>query len=1027
MTGWLPRCLSVVAFAAALGHLVWHSYLGPTDVPDYWAGGTELTGLAGTDPSAKQLYLRHLLFLPQRPRHAWLQVVGPGAVTLYVNGRLLAQDENEGYPAGVISDLAPHLQIGKNVIAIVLHQTAYGDGPVAVVEGAYTLSDGTHRIGPEGLWRCNAAFERRGRWWFATEFDDRHWAPARQIRCSLHAKLSGPPRAATEPDTGHWISPQTVRDGSAALRREFSVASRARQSWLRITATAPYRLAINDIPIDEVEAELGTTIRPTPVRRAYDITPFVRAGGNVLALSLTSATGPAHVLADLEVEDDTGTRIRLGSDGEWRSNAGLPADWRQLTVDKLSPWKPCVVETGDVGVPPWEPRRENLTAVPPLSFAVMSVAGEVSVITVAALVTALACWLVGRLLRVRQPTGNKTTTAGVVYVALVIPTVAICAGILAARDPRVSRQDVYQPVYAVACVLSVLVQWALLGLLSLWRRGGQQLAGLPRSQAAAVMAVGLVTVLFGVGAWLRARDLMSEPLHSDESLHYRVSQGLLERGFPNFHAHKDLPVQYINTAEVVWYGTALAALIWDDERHAVRIPAFLWGSLTTVLVFIVGRGMFGTPTGLIACALYALSPVCIQTAEFGRYYSQLQFFALLTLYFFWRTLRGTGPIDRRALWLTALSFAAMYLSWEGAALLVPGMIVAALIQRRGRLRTIFCDAAVWAAMLAIGALVVLQYSHRELCLTQLLNVGTHAADVTLLPMWQYPNFIPWYSVAASSWNRDTLLPMAALGAAAVVAARHRLRRPTRFLLLSYLVTCFVLALVFPVKNWRYNYYLVPVLILLASASLAAVAHGIARGKGPLGWSWYRRAVAVVLVLTAVALGSGMTVRRVHAHLGELGAPPLEALKFPDAAGGLQYVRDHRQVGDIVLTSTMLPMHALAGMPMDYWPSSRPGAVAVFDDKRALPLERYTGTPLLSSLEQLRNVFARNRRIWYVASVGVNAANNEPDVSSFLRQNMDVVYEGHTVMVMLRDSNHRSAAQRSLDETTLLDARADFLP
>jgi hypothetical protein len=31
------------------------------------------------------------------------------------------------------------------------------------------------------------------------------------------------------------------------------------------------------------------------------------------------------------------------------------------------------------------------------------------------------------------------------------------------------------------------------------------------------------------------------------------------------------------------------------------------------------------------------------------------------------------------------------------------------------------------------------------------------------------------------------------------------------------------------------------------------------------------------------------------------------------------------------------------------------------------------------------------------------------------------------MVLLRDKNHRSAAQRAADEKTLLDARADFLP
>jgi 4-amino-4-deoxy-L-arabinose transferase-like glycosyltransferase len=1028
MRGRLPRFLSIVVFACAVGHLAWHSFLGPTDVPDYVVGGDNLTGLIGLDPAAKHLYLRHLLFLPQRPRHAWLQILGHDAVAVYVNGRPLAQDENEGFPVGLVCDLTPHLQVGKNVLAISVRQTVYEHAPIVVVDGAYKLSDGLHHLGPEGLWRADDHVERRGFWWFATDFDDRHWVAARRTQCALHAKLSAPPRSVTEPDAGKWITPQSVKEGSAAIRREFSVASRVRQGWLRVTATAPYRLAVNGIPIDESEAELGTMTRPTPVRRAYDITPFLRAGDNVLALSLTSATGPPHILADVEVEDDAGGHVRLGSNAEWQSGAGLPADWRELTVDQSSAWQPCVAESGDLDIPPWQPRRESLVTVLPLPFAAWCVAGELTVIAITALLTTFACRLAGIWLSVVNP-GGRRATAGVVYAALVLPTLAVFAGILGVHDPRIARQDVYQPLWLIACIASVFVQWALLALVGPWRRPEESAAPETkrRSAAAALVTTALVAAIFGAGLWLRARDLMSEPLHSDESLHYRVSQGLLERGFPSFHAHKDLPVQYINTAEVVWYGTALSSLVWGDERHAVRMPALLWGSLTTVLIFFVGRSLFGTPAGLIASALYALSPVCIQTAEFGRYYSQLQFFTLLTVYLFWCTLRGAGPIDRRALWLTALSFAAMYLSWEGVGLVVPGMIVAALIQRRGRLKTIFCDPAVWTAMLAVAVLALLQYAHRELCLTQLLNLGTHAADVTLLPMWQYPNFVPWYSVAASTWNRDLLLPLIALAGACVLAVQHRLRRPARFVLLTYLVTCLVLALIFPVKNWRYNYYLVPFSILLTSAALAAVAESVARGRGPALWGWFLRGVAALVIVGAVALGSGMTVRRVHTHAGDLGSPSLWALKFPDVAAGLQYVHDHRQEGDVVFTSTMLQTRAFRDLPVNYWPSTRPGAVAVFDDRRAIPLERYTGTPLLTSFEHLRDVFARGQRIWYVASAGVNAANNEPEVSSFVRQHMDVVYEAHGVMVLLRDNNHRSAAQRAADEKILLDARADFLP
>src|ERR1700693_1103207 len=105
----LFRFLCVVAFAAALGHFAWHSYFGPTDIPDYVVGGEELSALTGPDPAMKQLYLRHLLFLPQRPRHAWLQVLALDEIAVYVNGRLLTQEEKEGFAVAAVSDLTPYL------------------------------------------------------------------------------------------------------------------------------------------------------------------------------------------------------------------------------------------------------------------------------------------------------------------------------------------------------------------------------------------------------------------------------------------------------------------------------------------------------------------------------------------------------------------------------------------------------------------------------------------------------------------------------------------------------------------------------------------------------------------------------------------------------------------------------------------------------------------------------------------------------------------------------------------------------
>ena len=57
----------------------------------------------------------------------------------------------------------------------------------------------------------------------------------------------------------------------------------------------------------------------------------------------------------------------------------------------------------------------------------------------------------------------------------------------------------------------------------------------------------------------------------------------------------------------------------------------------------------------------------------------------------------------------------------------------------------------------------------------------------------------------------------------------------------------------------------------------------------------------------------------------------------------------------------------------------------------------------------------------------NNWRNLPEVSIFLRQNMDMVYQDRDSMVLLRDANHRPAFLRHRDEQALRKAEADYLP
>src|SRR5262249_26968478 len=150
---------------------------------------------------------------------------------------------------------------------------------------------------------------------------------------------------------------------------------------------------------------------------------------------------------------------------------------------------------------------------------------------------------------------------------------------------------------------------------------------------------------------------------------YHATLGFLERGFPNIKVHEDLPPLYIHTSELQFIPMGLAALVFDDSAYVVRFPSVCWSTLTIWLIYWTGRRLFNTPVGLVAATLFTLAPGCIVMSDFGRYFSQSQFFVVLTVYFFWLALRGTGPINRRALWLAALSFLGLFLTWEASALI----------------------------------------------------------------------------------------------------------------------------------------------------------------------------------------------------------------------------------------------------------------------------------------------------------------------------------------------------------------------
>jgi hypothetical protein len=837
MTGRAAPYLAVAAFAAAVGHLTWHALVAPRAVSGSYFVCADGTALRGPDPEAKQLYLRRTLYLSQPARHAWIQVMGRDLIQLYVNGHMLETRRLDSFAVAIVQDIAPYLRTGRNVIAITARQSSIDVPPVVAVQGAYTLSDGTHPLRSDSLWRCSAAFERTHAWWFATEFDDNHWPLAEVVPCSLRAAINSPPRAVTEVSLGRWITPPALAGASAAVRRQFEVPCRPRQAWVRVTATSSYRLAVNGILLDQQEDQLGIDSRVPPVQRVYDITPAVQRGRNVVSLGLTGSTNIPHLLVDGEVQDELGQCYRFDSSEAWQACAGLSAGWLDLEPAPAMNWQPCQVESGDLLIRPWEPQRQTVAISLPPRVTIRRAAGEVGLMALLALGTLLACRRAANRLPSRQSAAavgsgsrqRQSATAycscllptGVVYAALAPATLAIAGGVLATYDPRIDPDLVYQGRWVVLAFISVLLQWWLLALLARRQQPGgrRQRQEAERRLLPAASCCCLLIALVAVGFWLRVRHLTADPLYRDEVENYRATLGFLQRGLPSWQG-RDLPVEFVHTSELQFTANALVALVCDDDRYVVRFPGVCFSTLTILLLYVAGRRMFGRLAGLLAAAIHTFAPVCIAMSTLGRYFAHLQFMTLLTVYCYWLTLRGSSPIGHRALLLATLSFMGMYLTWEGSAFVALGMMAAALVQRRRCLRTVLGNLYVWGAMLAVLLVVLLQYSHLTLQQTQFIWYGTSLSDLSLRPMWRYQVYQPWVFVWGANWNRDTLLPLLGLLGAGLLAIRSGLRRPLRFLLVIHLVTCLLMALVLPSTSWRYIHHLIPLSILLAAAAAA---------------------------------------------------------------------------------------------------------------------------------------------------------------------------------------------------------------
>ena len=1041
------RLVMLSAFALSAGDFAFRT-MHPSLTPEYMVTAEVRPFSLNKNEQlpSKHLYLRRSWHLTRTPEQAWIQLLGHDVLELQVNGRLVGRTQRMSQRgiAALVSDITPYLHVGKNSVAIHVVQTVLNRQPAVAINGTCEFPDGSRlSLDDAKDWRATDVYDRRGAFWYETEFDDEHWVkPHVGFSVVWRGQVDLPPRAITTPRRSLWIRPANASDGTAVFARSFVVDGKPRDGWLRILSTGPYCLAVNGWIVANDHLGLGLSRRPEPIEQTFDISPLLRSGRNTISLSMTTAGEAPRVRADLEAATGDGQRVYVPTNQLWRSLPGYVANWHRLDPTAHGEFQPCQAEIGYLGVVPRQIVRELQDLRPTAAFWLTRSANYVALIALFGMGAWCGCRLTGSLLnRVTAGSSGGGAFATLPYVALLPSIMAAGVAWLSMFDLAWSAQDIFRPLWFCGVVLLVLMQWLLLVMIAgPLARDRDALSSdadfFERWQRIALVGCGLIIV--GVSLWLRVRDIRAEPIHHDEVGAYAFTQSVLERGVPGGQVHPDLPFGYCSTSELAYYPTALCALFFDDPRLVLRIPAVFWSMVTLLLVGYLGARWFNVYVGLLAALLYGLSPHAVGWANLGRYLCQVQFFTLLTMFFTYEAFRGGGPVRKRMLWAAALSISAMYLSWEGSGIFGVGLALAVVMLRRQTLRPILSSPSVYAAVVFVLIIVAAQNAHRVSQQTQRLWYGEGISDLAIKPMWRYPFFDGSFYLMNASWTRDALLPMIALAVACFLAVRHRWRVPLRFSIICLATNALLMSALLPLRTNRYSFHLMPILILLAAAAAGAVTEILWRQSGKIRFSFlqraYVRAVAVAALLLFIGVASGRLVRTAELEDFEVAAYDVQQLRYPHWDGPTEYLRRHVKEGDAVIATFphtqnfyMAAQKNGSQHPeqiVDYWLESTLVIQATLGDSGTVPLDRRSGTVMIYDVEQLKQLFSQHDRVWYCTTRFGQSRINDHSVSQYLREHMDVVYEDFATAVLLRDNNHRPAPLR-LDEEEAGRMASDF--
>jgi 4-amino-4-deoxy-L-arabinose transferase-like glycosyltransferase len=356
-----------------------------------------------------------------------------------------------------------------------------------------------------------------------------------------------------------------------------------------------------------------------------------------------------------------------------------------------------------------------------------------------------------------------------------------------------------------------------------------------------------------LGAYVAFFRLGVNDWHPDE-LVYRDAglESVRDGDFSSNQEHPFLVKYILGMTQVV---------LRSSEAEAVRFPAATTALLTGLVLFVFARRLASYWTGVLAMALWVISPLTLAIGRLAILEVFLAFFSTLALYLGWRWAEASS-------WgLAAFAGVAIGLATTSkliGILFLPAILFAGLLKigfsRLLILQSTFVGLAAAATALATYAPLrdqsfrAIQYM---LAFQRSHNAGGHWVEVNGIP-YAFP---PWWTHLWWQWDFYGTLATLSLGVVVVSVVWQRRRPPELYLLAATLVPFLFLSFGVRVKIYHYIYDWQPPLILLLALTVGKLAQ---RG--------YAGVIFAVLLLVPFGYLGAQTVKAAsHVETGTYAA------------------------------------------------------------------------------------------------------------------------------------------------------------